>query len=60
MLKPMDAAGRKALAPEFAWPPLLSTAGYGDFPIVYMTNATALTELGKLSPPPRSRRSRLG
>jgi endothelin-converting enzyme/putative endopeptidase len=48
MLKPMNAAGRKTLAPEFDWPLLLSTAGYGNFPIVYMTNSTALTELGKL------------
>jgi endothelin-converting enzyme/putative endopeptidase len=48
MLKPMDASGRKALAPQFDWPLLLGTAGYGNFPIVYMTQSTALTELGKI------------
>lgn len=48
MLKPMDAAQRKALAPEFDWPLLLQTAGYGDFPVVIMSNSTALTGLGKI------------
>jgi putative endopeptidase len=48
MLKPMDAAGRKALAPDFDWDVLLKTAGYGGLPIVYMTNSTALTALGKI------------
>ncbi|HEX8553812.1 MAG TPA: M13 family metallopeptidase, partial [Sphingomonas sp.] len=48
MLKPMDAAGRKALAPEFDWDSMLNTAGYSRFPIVIMATSTALTELGKL------------
>ncbi|MEG3087400.1 M13 family metallopeptidase [Sphingomonas sp. PB4P5] len=48
MLKPMDAAKRQALAPEFDWPMLLKTAGYGDYPIVIMATSTALTELGKI------------
>lgn len=48
MLKPMDAAGRKALAPEFDWASMLNTAGYGAFPVVIMGNSTALTGLGKL------------
>ena len=48
MLKPMDAAGRKALAPQLDWPLLLGTAGYGGFPTVYMTQSSALTELGKV------------
>lgn len=48
MLKPMDAAGRKALAPEFDWASMLNTAGYGAFPVVIMGNSTALTGLGKV------------
>ncbi len=48
MFKPMDAAGRKTLAPEFDWEGMFATAGYADHPIVYMTTSTALTELGKI------------
>jgi putative endopeptidase len=48
MLKPMTAAQRTALAPEFDWPLLLQTSGYGDFPVVIMSNSTALTGLGKI------------
>jgi putative endopeptidase len=48
MLKPMTAEQRKALAPDFDWPLLLNTAGYGAYPIVIMSNSTALTELGKI------------
>lgn len=48
MLKPMDAAGRKALAPDFDWPLMLQTAGYGRYPVVIMGNSTALTDLGKI------------
>jgi putative endopeptidase len=48
MLKPMDAAGRQALAPGFNWPLLLSTAGYGQASTVYMKQSTALTGLGQL------------
>jgi endothelin-converting enzyme/putative endopeptidase len=48
MLKPMDAAGRAALAPQFDWPLMLRTAGYDRFPTVIMATSTALTELGKL------------
>lgn len=48
MLLPMDAAQRKTLAPEFDWEGMLKTAGYTGFPIVYMTQSTALTGLGKL------------
>lgn len=48
MIKPMDAAQRKALAPDFDWNLLLNTAGYGEFPIVVMMNSTALTGLGKV------------
>ena len=49
MLKPMDAAGRKALAPEFDWEGMLKTAGYDGFPTVYMTQSTALTALASIS-----------
>lgn len=48
MLKPMDAAGRAKLAPEFDWPLMLKTAGYDRFPVIIMATDTALTELGKL------------
>lgn len=48
MLKPMDAAARKALAPEFDWEAMLKTAGYQRFPIVIMGTSTALTGLGKI------------
>ncbi|HEU0045913.1 M13 family metallopeptidase [Sphingomonas sp.] len=48
MLKPMDAAGRAKLAPEFDWPLMLKTAGYDRFPVVIMATSTALTELGKI------------
>ena len=48
MLKPMDAAGRQRLAPEFDWPLMLTTAGYGGFESVIMSTSTALTELGKI------------
>lgn len=48
MLKPMDAAGRAALAPQFDWPLMLKTAGYDRFPVVIMATSTALTELGKI------------
>ena len=48
MLKPMDAAGRAKLAPEFDWPLMLKTAGYERFPTVIMATSTALTEMGKL------------
>ena len=48
MLKPMDAAGRAKLAPEFDWPLMLRTAGYDRFPTVIMATSTALTELGKI------------
>ena len=48
MLKPMDAAQRKALAPEFDWEAMLKTAGYSNVPIVFMTQSTALTALGKI------------
>jgi putative endopeptidase len=48
MLKPMDAAQRRALAPEFDWPLMLRTAGYERFPVVIMGTSTALTALGKL------------
>ena len=48
MIKPMDAAGRAKLAPEFDWPLMLKTAGYERFPTVIMANSTALTELGKI------------
>ncbi|WP_419808917.1 M13 family metallopeptidase [Sphingomonas sp.] len=50
MLKPMDAAGRQRLAPEFDWASMLTTAGYGSIgsgPII-MGTSTALTELGKI------------
>jgi putative endopeptidase len=48
MIKPMDAAQRKALAPQFDWDAMARTAGYGTPPIIIMGNSTALTELGKL------------
>ena len=48
MIKPMDAAGRAKLAPEFDWPLMLKTAGYERFPTVIMATSTALTEMGKL------------
>ncbi|MES2754542.1 MAG: M13 family metallopeptidase [Pseudomonadota bacterium] len=48
MIKPMDAAARAALAPEFDWEGMLKTGGYDAFPIVIMSTSTALTELGKL------------
>jgi endothelin-converting enzyme/putative endopeptidase len=48
MFKPMDAAARQRLAPEFDWPLLLKTSGYGAFPVVIMSNSTALTGLGKI------------
>ena len=48
MFKPMDAAGRAKLAPEFDWPLMLKTAGYDRFPTVIMATSTALTELGKI------------
>jgi putative endopeptidase len=48
MLKPMDAAGRAALAPQFDWPLMLKTAGYDRFPVVIMATSTALTEIGKI------------
>ena len=48
MLKPMDAAGRAKLAPEFNWPLMLRTAGYERFPTIIMATSTALTELGKI------------
>ena len=48
LLKPMDAAQRKALAPEFDWDLQLKTAGYDGFPIVIMSQSTALTGLGKI------------
>src|SRR5699024_210211 len=48
MLEPMDAAQRKALAPEFEWEAMLKTAGYGGVPVVFMTQSTALTALGKV------------
>jgi len=48
MLKPMDAAGRRALAPQFDWESMLRTAGYGRFPVVIMGTSTALTEIGKI------------
>ncbi len=48
LLKPMDAAQRKALAPEFDWDLQLKTAGYEGFPIVIMTQSSALTGLGKI------------
>ena len=48
MFKPMTAAQRQALAPDFDWPLMLRTAGYERFPTVIMATSTALTELGKL------------
>ena len=48
MIKPMNAAQRTALAPEFDWPLMLRTAGYQQFPTVIMGTSTALTALGKL------------
>ena len=48
MIKPMDAAQRKALAPQFDWDLMQKTAGYGAFPVVIMGNSTALTGLGKI------------
>lgn len=48
MIKPMDAAQRKALAPEFDWELMKTTLGYGQTPIVIMGNSTALTALGKI------------
>ncbi|WP_298808542.1 M13-type metalloendopeptidase [uncultured Sphingomonas sp.] len=48
MIKPMDAAQRTALAPEFDWPLMLRTAGYQQFPVVIMGTSTALIALGKI------------
>ena len=48
MFKPMTAAQRQALAPDFDWPLLLRTAGYDRFPTVIMATSTALTEIGKI------------
>ena len=48
MIKPMDAAQRKVLAPDFDWELMKRTAGYADTPIVIMGNSTALTALGKI------------
>ncbi len=48
MLVPMDAAQRKALAPEFDWEGMLKASGYGAYPVVIMSQSTALTGLGKL------------
>ena len=48
MIKPMDAAQRKALAPEFDYAAMLRTAGYGEPGTVVMGTSTAQTELGKL------------
>ncbi len=48
LLKPMDAAQRKALAPQFDWDLMLRTAGYDGYPIVIMAQSTALTDLGKI------------
>ena len=48
MLKPMDAAGRAQLAPQFDWPLMLRQSGYDRFPTVIMATSTALTELGKI------------
>ena len=48
MFKPMTAAQRQALAPDFDWPLLLRTAGYERFPTVIMATSTALTEIGKI------------
>ena len=48
MFKPMDAAQRKALAPEFDWEGMFKTAGYGGYPTVIMSQSTALTALGKI------------
>lgn len=46
--KPMDAAGRHALAPDFDWEMMLKTAGLGGVEPVIMSQSTALTALGKL------------
>lgn len=48
MLKPMDAAQRRALAPEFDWEGMLRTAGYGTRGKIIVSTDTALAALGKL------------
>jgi len=48
MTKPMDAAGRRALAPEFDWEAMLRDEGYGGYPVVIMNHSTALTGTGKV------------
>ncbi|MBW6526724.1 M13 family metallopeptidase [Sphingomonas sp. RHCKR7] len=48
MLKPMTVAQRRALAPEFDFAAMETTAGYGNQPVLIVSDDTALTALGKI------------
>ncbi|MBB3348426.1 M13 family metallopeptidase [Sphingomonas sp. BK069] len=48
MLKPMTVAQRRALAPEFDFAAMETTAGYRNQPVLIVSDDTALTALGKI------------